>query len=77
MCSSDLSVRDEIITMVYYYNYEGAYEGVYLFNDPITSTGEALEVSYKSVGEYTYLVYYMLTDIYQNHYWTEPVKVHY
>ncbi|MBR6400524.1 MAG: clostripain [Firmicutes bacterium] len=56
-----------------YYTYDGEHNGVYSFGDPITYSGD-LEVSYEDIGENSTLIYYNLTDIYNNIYTTETVS---
>ncbi len=56
-----------------FYTYDGELDGVYSFGEPITYSGE-LEVSYEDIGENSTLIYYNLTDIYNNTYTTETVS---
>ena len=55
-----------------YYNYDYNYDDWYVFNDPVTVYGYP-SISYEDIGYGDCLVYYMLTDIYGNRYWTEQV----
>ena len=65
----------DVIEFLYdcYAEADGEYQGVYTYGDPLTVDGE-LMVSYEDIGLGDCYVYYMLTDIYQNVYWTEPVQ---
>ncbi len=63
----------DVLTFMFdYYNYDYEYDGSYYYFDPMTVYGEPV-VSYEDVGYGDCLVYYMLTDIYGNQYWTEQV----
>ena len=57
-----------------FYSYDGAYEDSYLLGDPVTVTGNNLNLSNVSVGEGATRVTYRFTDIYQQHYWTPAIK---
>jgi DNA-binding NarL/FixJ family response regulator len=48
------------------------YSGVYSFGSPIVYDGN-LDVSYSDVGDYDTIIYYTLTDIYNNSYDTQTV----
>lgn len=63
---------DVLIFMFDYYDYDYEYDGSYYCFDPMTVAGEPV-VSYEDIGYGDCLVYYMLTDIYGNQYWTEQV----
>lgn len=63
---------DKIQLLCDYYTYDGEYDDDYYFGDPFTyDSSEGLE--YDSSGEGDYLLYYCLTDLYNNTYYTEPV----
>lgn len=63
---------DEIDLSCDFYTYDGEYDGVYSFGNMIKYDGE-LKVSYEDIGENETLIYYTLTDIYNNTYTTESV----
>ena len=67
----DLRDGDEIYFICEYFTYDEEYIGKYYWGG-LTVYGE-LEVSYEDVGDGDCLVYYLLYDIYQNMYWTEPL----
>ncbi len=56
-----------------YYTYDGEYDDYYYFGESLYVGSEELEVSYEDVGSGDCLVCYMITDIYQNQYWTEYI----
>ena len=56
-----------------YYKYDGTYDGQYYYGDPITIGTSVPSVSYEDIGEYNTEVCFMLTDIYNNNYWTDTV----
>lgn len=58
-----------------YYTYDGTYDASYLLGDPITVGKEQPKVTYEDVGKNPVLVSFMLTDLYQNHSWTETVQM--
>ena len=55
------------------YDYEGEYLGAASINDAITIGSEDLTVSYETVGDGDVIQCYMITDIYNNRFWTESV----
>ena len=62
------------IQFVYdYYDYDWNYVDTYCLYDPIIMTSEPLTVSYEGVADYNALIWYKLTDIYQNDFYTESV----
>lgn len=67
-----LNDGDEIQFLCDYYTYDGEFDDVYNFNDPIVVYG-AMTVGYEDIGLGDCYVFYQLTDIYGNHYWAEPV----
>ena len=71
----ELHDGDEIYFLCDYYTYDEEYIGNYYWGG-LTVYGE-LEVSYEDVGNDDCLVYYLLYDIYQNMYWTEPLLYYY
>ena len=64
---------DKIDYIAPYYGYAGEFEDEYYINDTITVEDEPLVVSYESLGDNEILIYYKLTDIFGNIYYTEPV----
>lgn len=66
-------IDGDVLTFVFdYYDYDYEYEGSYYCFDPMTVYGEPV-VSYDDIGYGDCIVYYKLTDIYGNQYWTEPI----
>lgn len=57
-----------------YYTYDGDYEGTYSIGDTLTVNGE-IEVGYEHIGDYTTVICYALTDIYNNVFTTELVEL--
>ncbi len=63
---------DRIDFICDYYTYGGDYENSYMLGEPLEVNGR-LEVSNMSIGEVKCKVTYLLTDIYNNTYWTPAV----
>lgn len=57
-----------------YYTYDGKYSDSYTIGNKLVLDDENLKVNYEDVGEGDYYVYYKITDIYGNEYYTESVK---
>ena len=57
-----------------YYTYDGNYDDYYYFGDSLYVGNDELTVSYEDVGSGDCMVCYMITDIYQNQYWTEYIR---
>ena len=55
-----------------YYSYDGTYQDSYYLGEQMTVT-ENMEISNTDVGE-NYIALYKFTDIYNQPYYTEPVK---
>jgi len=60
-----------------YYTYDGEYDGEYYYGDTITVGSSMPAVSYEDIGEFNTELCFMLTDIYNNSYWTETVEYTY
>ena len=71
-----LSVKngDKIQPLCDYYAYDGTYSDKYYFGKSFKYKNSAT-VEYAPSGEGKYLIYYVITDIYQNTYYTEPVTL--
>lgn len=63
---------DEIQLLCDYYTYDGEYDDAYSLDDPFTYDS-SVGIEYDSSGDGEYLLYYCLTDIYNNTYYVEPV----
>lgn len=72
----EIEQGDKIDFIVDYYTYDGKYDDEYLYGDTLTVGKKGLKVSYEWIGDGECLIYYMLTDIYNNVYFTEPVIVY-
>ena len=64
---------DTIDFIAPYYGYKGEFEDEYYINDPLVVSDEPLKVSYEYLGENEILIYYKLTDLFGNIFYTEPV----
>ncbi len=64
---------DKIEFICDYYTYEGEYEDSYIFGEELIVGDEGLKVSYKEISEGTLYVYYKITNVYNNTYYTEAV----
>lgn len=63
---------DEIQLLCDYYTYDGEYDDAYNLDEPFEYDSSA-GIEYAPSGEGEYLLYYCLTDIYNNTYYVEPV----
>lgn len=63
---------DEIQLLCDYYTYDGEYDDAYNLGEPF-SYNSSMRIEYTPSGEGEYLLYYCLTDIYNNTYYVEPV----
>lgn len=63
---------DKIEFICDYYTYEGKYEDS-LFGEELIVGDEGLTVSYEEITDGTLYVYYKITDVYNNTYYTEAV----
>ncbi len=68
-----LEAGDTIEWVIDYYTYDWEYEDYYLFGDPLVLTDDNISVSYDYIGDVDAVVYFKLTDIYNNIYETEAV----
>ena len=64
---------DKIEFICDYYTYEGKYEDSYIFGEELIVGDEGLTVSYEEITDGTLYVYYKITDVYNNTYYTEAV----
>ena len=65
---------DVIQLLCDYYTYDGEYEDEYYLGDPF-AYDSAMGIEYAPSGDGEYLLYYCLTDIYNNIYYVEPVAL--
>lgn len=65
---------DNIQPLCDYYTYDNQYENRYQLGKAFKYNSSSV-VDYASSGDGTYLIYYMITDIYNNTFYTEPVKL--
>jgi hypothetical protein len=65
--------NDKIDFVAPYYTHDGKVQDEFYINDTLVVGSEPLEVSYEYLGDNEILIYYRLTDIYNNIYYTEPV----
>lgn len=65
---------DVIQLLCDYYTYDGAYDDAYSFGEPF-EYDSSLGIEYTPSGNGEYLLYYCLTDIYNNTYYVEPVSL--
>lgn len=70
----EIKKGDKIQFLFDYYKYDGSYDDSYIVGDTLNVDDPNLKVSYEDVGEGKYNVYYKITDIYGNTYYTEPVE---
>ncbi len=65
---------DEIQLICDYYTYDGEYDDAYCLDEPFVYDS-SVGIEYTPSGEGGYLLYYCLTDIYNNTYYVEPVTL--
>ena len=70
---TELAEGDTLEFICDFYSYEGVYQDTYYLGEPMTVT-DNMEISNVDVGEGTVKIMYRFTDIYQQHYWTEPIE---
>ena len=70
----EIKKGDKIQFLFDYYKYDGTYDDSYIVGDTLNVDDPNFKVSYEDVGEGKYNVYYKITDIYGNIYYTEPVE---
>ncbi len=64
---------DKIDFVAPYYNHDGSFKDEYYINDTLIVGDDGLKVNYDYLGDGEIKLYYKLTDIYNNDYYTEPV----
>ncbi|MBR3640423.1 MAG: peptidase C11, partial [Oscillibacter sp.] len=55
-----------------YYTYDGVYENTYMIGEPLTVSGD-LTLTNVAITDGALRTTYRFTDLYQQHYWTEPL----
>ena len=73
---NELKKGDKIDFVAPYYSYDGELDDEFYINDTLVVGDKPLTVSYESLGDGECLIYYKLTDIFGNVYYTEPVIVY-
>ncbi len=69
----DLQAGDSLEWVFDYYTYDGYFEDTYVVGDAYIVPSYEIDVSYEYVGDWDSLIYFVLTDIYNNEYYTESV----
>ncbi len=69
----ELEPGDELEWIIDFYTYDGEFEDSYTFNELFVVPHGEITVSYEDVGDMDALVYFVLTDYYNNTYDTEAV----
>ena len=59
-----------------FYKYNGEFDGNYFIGKTITVGKDDLKVSYEPIEDVEFYIYYKITDIYNNTYFTEPVVIY-
>ena len=70
---SQFKKGDKIEFVFDYYTYDGEYDDQYIIGDELIVKDNNLRVSYEEVGSGEFYVYYKITDIYNNEYYTEAL----
>lgn len=68
-----IEIGDKIEFICDYYTYDGEYENSYILGDEIQVDDKGIEVNYTEIEDGPLYVYYKITDIYNNEYYTEAV----
>lgn len=68
----ELQPGDKLDFLCDYYSYDGAFQDNYYLGETMTVT-EEMEISNVDIGSGNALATYRLTDIYNQHYWTEVI----
>ncbi len=69
----ELQAGDSLEWVFDYYTYDGDFEDTYTVGDAYFVSGDEIEVSYEYVGDADSVIYFVLTDVYNNIYYTESV----
>ncbi len=69
-----LAQGDVVDLIADYYTYDGNYDDWYYIGESMVYDGTDWEISYEDIGANDCLVFYMLTDIYQNKFYTEALQ---
>ena len=67
---------DKIEFLFDYYTYDGEYEDSYIIYDPLYVDDNGLTVSYEEIEDGNFYVYYKITDIYNNTYYTNAITIY-
>ncbi len=70
---TELTEGDKIDFIADCYTAQGEFQDTYLFNDQFTVTGE-IHLGDIDISDYQVFATYQFTDIYQQNYWTTPIK---
>lgn len=71
---TELTNGDQIDFVCDYYTYDQQYQDTYYLGDTLTYS-DNLTISNTNVGDGTILITYRFTDIYNQSYWTEPLRI--
>lgn len=72
----EIKKDDKIEFLFDYYKYDGTYEDSYIIGDTLIVDNPNFEISYKDVEKGEFYIYYKITDIYGNKYYTQPVTLY-
>ncbi len=72
----ELQEGDVIEFLFDYYTYDGEYEDSYIIGDPLIVSNEDILIEYTEIEDGEFYVYYKITDIYNNVYYTEAVTLY-
>ena len=73
---SEFKEGDKIKFEFDFYKYNGEFDDSYFIGKELTVGKEGLSVSYEEVGDVEFYIYYNITDIFNNVYYTEPVEIY-
>lgn len=65
---------DTIELVCEYYDYDGNFDDFYCYGEPF-EYDSSMTVDYYPIGEGSYIIYYIITDIYNNKFYTETVTL--
>ncbi len=72
----ELEQGDKIEFLFDYYTYNLEYDDTYIIGEPMIVEDTDISVEYSEVGDGEFYVYYKITDIYNNEYYTEAIVIY-
>ncbi|MBQ3947947.1 MAG: peptidase C11, partial [Ruminococcus sp.] len=70
---TELNVGDKLDFICDYYTYDKKYKDSYYFGNTMTVTND-MKISNEHVGDGAVRIMYLITDIYNQQYWSEAIE---